>query len=105
MATHKRGDTFSYAGECQLKDADGNDIDMSTITVDSQMRMPNGRKVVDFVVTKFQDGGKWFLRLYADNTERWPVSSCNIDVQFTFPGGVIASTSTAEIEIIEDITR
>lgn len=105
MIKHKRGDTFSYAGKCQLKDADGNDIDMSTIQIDSQMRQPNGRKVVDFVVTKFADVGVWYLRLSADDTWKWPLGVCNVDVQFTFIAGQIASTTTAAIEVVEDITR
>lgn len=99
---HKVGDTFSYVGTAVLVDISGNPVSMAGATVASQIRTTTGAKIADLTTTL--SDGTLTLRS-SDSTQGWPLGVAQIDVQITLPGGHVISTSTANIVIVQDVTR
>ena len=97
----KRGDTFSLS--CTYK-VDGVPTSVSSIDIDSQIRDNRGSLVQNLTVTKLVNTGEFTLIATATETAEWPVSVLRCDVQFS-QGGLVRSTQTIDISVLEDITR
>ena len=93
----KRGDTFSLQ-------ATANGENITSWTIQSQIREPNGTLVSELTVTKTDAANGEYTLTHAGSTSTWPLRMLYCDIQYTV-GGVVASTETFRIEVIEDITR
>lgn len=93
----KRGDTFSLQ-------ATANGEDITSWTIQSQVREATGTLVSELVVTKTDAVNGEYSLTHSGATTAWPIKVLYCDIQYTV-GGVIASTETLRIEVIEDITR
>lgn len=107
MATnkHKRGDTFDRSGSLTVTQNGVPLVNLTGWTGRSQMRGSNGKVIVEFQFT-WVDAAQRLARLYApDGTETWTLGDAKVDIQLTSPTGVIVSTDTTVISIVEDITH
>lgn len=93
----KRGDTFSLEAT-----AIGEDI--TTWTIQSQIRDNSGTLISELDITKTDAANGKYTLTHDGSTSSWPLKMLYCDIQYTV-GGVISSTETFRIEMIEDITR
>lgn len=97
----KRGDTFSLA--CTYK-VNGIPTSVSGLDIDSQVRSKRGTLVATLQDTKLVDTGKFTLTPVNANTSGWPVDVLQCDIQLS-ENGVIRSTDTFYISVVEEITK
>ena len=101
----KRGDTFSL--ECTRKDSSGVPINLTGYTITSTAKVGTSFSDVLTVTIINAAAGIFTLTETATNTAAWPISSdasiMYCDVQFVL-SGVVKSSETFVINVIEDIT-
>lgn len=93
----KRGDTFSLQ-------ATANGEDITTWTIQSQIRDNSGTLISELDITKTDAVNGEYTLTHDGSTSSWPLKMLYCDIQYTV-GGVISSTETFRIEVVEDITR
>lgn len=93
----KRGDTFSLQ-------ATANGEDITTWTIQSQIRDNSGTLISELDITKTDAANGEYTLTHDGATSSWPLKMLYCDIQYTV-GGVISSTETFRIEVVEDITR
>lgn len=97
----KRGDTFVV--EATLAQ-DGQPQDMTGWSIRSQVR--RGNRLVAELAVEYVDRASGVFRLSVpEGTSDWPIDTLRSDIEYTMPGGQIASTETFEFECVEDVTR
>lgn len=105
MATsiqHKRGDTFLF--EAVLRESkNGPVIDITDWTLESMVRDADSVLIAELDVT-VTDAAQGEYTVSADDTSDWPVGLAYWDIQYTDDAGVIRSTDTIALAIIQDIT-
>lgn len=97
----KRGDTFTLT--CTYK-VDGVPASVSALTIDSQIRNQRNALIHDLTVTKLVGTGQFTLIASAEDTAEWPVSVLRCDIQFS-ESGIVRSTQTFDISVIEEVTK
>ena len=105
ISKHKRGDTFDRSGTITVLQNGSPVADLTGWTGASQMRGVRASLIVQF---DFQwiNAAQRLARLRApDGTDTWPVGEAKIDIQLTSPSGVIVSTDTMTLEVVQDITH
>jgi hypothetical protein len=96
----KRGDSFSLF--CTRTDADGDAVNLTGVTVTSQMRYRS--ELIDLTPTIVSAAaGTFTLTADAAATESWAVVDYDCNVQFS-SGGQVVSTATFQVRILEDVT-
>lgn len=99
----KRGDTFTLA--CTYKQ-NGVVYDVTNFTIRSQVRDSSGALVEELAVTKAnQAANPGVFVLAAADPMDWPVDLLSCDIQFSDAEGVVRSTQTFQIPVVEDITQ
>ena len=105
MATtvsHKRGDTFVYSAVIR-ESKSGPAIDLTGWTIASMIRDADSLLIADLDVSiTTAASGAYAIR--ADITDEWPIGQAYWDIQYTDADGVIRSTETINLQIIEDVT-
>lgn len=104
MSTHKRGDSWSYIGTAGIKDPQGALIDLTGWTIASQAKNPATGQVVATFACAWADPVQQTFTHQALDTSAWPLSTIELDVQFTSPGGFVISTPTTTVTVIKDVT-
>lgn len=92
--TFKRGDSWSYTASVEFKDANGNAISMSGVSVSSKLRTKSGKLVQVFNTAWINPStGTFSHRAGAGETANWPLDELVFDIVFTFnsTGDVISS--------------
>lgn len=100
--THRIGNTFSAV--CTLRDSLGAGIDLTTVTIDSQVRCRDGVLYSTAVITKSNQTtspGK-FSVVVADTTG-WLEGIMEWDIQYTISGQV-SSTELITINAVKGVT-
>ena len=97
----KRGDTFTLT--CTYK-VNGVATSVADIDIDSQIRNQRDALIADLTVTKLSGTGQFTLVATATQTAMWPVNVLRCDIQFS-QGGMVRSTQTIDISVLEDITQ
>ena len=98
----KRGDTFAMT--CTYKQ-DGTPYDITSIDIKCQIKQGT-TLVTEMNVTKADQTarpGVFVLTPQSAETVLWPLGSLLCDIQFT-EGGVVRSTETFYVTIIEQVT-
>lgn len=103
---HKRGDTLSLG--CKWTDNNGTPINLVGYTIASQVKAVGFFANLTVVVTNAALG-EFNLSATATATSTWPITSSQAsrtfcDVQFTV-SGVVASSETFQVVVLEDITQ
>ena len=99
----KRGDTFTLA--CTYKQ-NGVVYDVTNFTIRSQVRDSEGMLVSELTVTKAdQSTNPGVFVLAAAGATAWPVDILSCDIQFSDSEGVVRSTQTFKIPVVEDVTH
>lgn len=101
-AQHKRGDTFLYAAVLR-ESKTGPVIDLSGWTIASMIRDADGVLIEELVVT-VTDAANGAYTISAADTTAWPVGLAYWDIEYTDTHGVIQSTDTVTVSILQDIT-
>lgn len=98
LFSHKRGDTFDYAGTLTLP--------AGTWTARSMVRRKNKVLVAELTATlENPAGGATAVRLFHDDTTAWPLETLKFDVQFDDAvSGEVLSTDTVAFRMVEDVT-
>lgn len=97
LFSHKRGDTFDYAGTLTLP--------AGTWTPTAQVRQ--GDTLIADLTATLEDpsGGETAVRVVATDTTAWPLGTMRFDIQFDGVGGQVISTDTVAFKVVADITR
>jgi hypothetical protein len=110
QVTHKQGDTFSLS--CSWKDPNGTAINLTGYTILSKVRVTTGTTFTDTLTSTITTAASGLFTLSATPTQTasWPLTSGQYgklycDVQFTSPTGVVTSSDTFEVVVVEEITR
>jgi len=102
---HKRGDTFDYIAAIPLTKPDGY---FEGFVPTCQIRTLKGAVLAE-VETAWVDPALTrliTLKCDADVTETWKIGPAKMDIQFRRASdNYVQSTTTIELEIVEDITR
>lgn len=101
----KKGDTFDFTGQVNVKLYDGQSIDdLTGWTGRSQIRDASQNLIADLTFT-WIDAATRTCRLHTSaSTTDWPTVDAYIDIEFTSPEGVIASTNTEDFCIVDGPT-
>jgi hypothetical protein len=99
----KRGDSFVVDEPGML--ADGQPLDMTGWTVESQIRRKDTGELVATMAQSWTTRGIGAFRLEVKDTTAWPLIVLAWDVQLTDPAGYVASTPTRYIRCKQDETR
>lgn len=100
----KRGDTWLFIGPLDF--SQGNPETLAGWTIESQGRKKDGTLIQDFEV-EITDPVNRIIRHHAPfaDTRVWSVGPMFLDVQCTDPDGVVTSTETVRVDVIDDQTR
>ena len=103
---HTRGDTFSVAGEVEIKDSNGDRIlDLTDWTGASQIRDENDELIAELTFT-WVDATKSLMALvFEESTDEWKIGRLYTDVQFISPAGDIISSKVAFFDVSRDVTK
>lgn len=103
---HKRGDTLSL--NVTWLDSNNDPVSLTGYTIESQVRAVG---FVDDLTVTVTDAvaGEFVISATAIDTTLWPITSSQAsrtfcDIQFTI-GGIVVSSETFQIVIVEDITQ
>ena len=104
-AKHKRGDTFDRSGALTMT-VNGTPVtNLTGWTGTCQISTGYG-SVITTLTFAWLDASQSLARVYAPaGTNSWPVGAAVMDIQLTSPSGVIVSTDTSQIEIVEGVTH
>lgn len=97
----KRGDSFVFTNN-QLIGDDGNPLDLNGWGIRSQIRNKSLVLVEELIVVVSQ----FDYSITADPlmSSSWPVGDLMWDIEYTTPDGVVFSSDTIIVKIIQDIT-
>lgn len=99
----KRGDTFLFSAT--VSDTAGSPINLTGWTIQAQVRNSGGTLIDAAVVTVTDAVNGTYTLTVADTTD-WAINETYyFDIQYTDSGGIIRSTNTLLIAVVEDITR
>lgn len=99
----KRGDTFTLA--CTYKQ-NGVVYDVTNFTIRSQVRDSSGALVAELSVAKAdQAAHPGVFVLSAADPMDWPIDILSCDIQFSDSDGVVRSTQTFMIPVVEGVTH
>lgn len=98
----KRGDTFKLS--VLLTDSNGDAVDITGYTIESQIRQPTGELISSLTATITDATGGAF-ELEDTDTQEWPIGCQFQDIQYTDTGGDVNSTQTIKVDVKEDITQ
>lgn len=97
----KRGDSFQLT--IQGKDANDDAQDMTGWSIASQVRQEDGTLVENLTHAWVeQSEGKYTLT--GADTSTWPLEVLRCDIQYTTNAGIVMSTDTILVNMLEDIT-
>jgi hypothetical protein len=100
---HKRGDTF-IAACVRRHPVTGAVLDITSTTIQAQVRRGSFVATLSVAVTSAA-AGEYTLSATAAQTASWPAGGLAVcDVQYS-DAGVVASSDTFMIEIVEDVTQ
>ena len=105
MATsiqHKRGDTFLFSAVLR-ESKTGPVTDLTNWEIASMIRDADD-VLIDEVTVTVTNAANGAYTLRVDETTAWPVGAAYWDIQYTDDSGIIRSTETIPVQIIEDIT-
>lgn len=95
----KRGDTLSFI--VTMKDE--NDIAMTGLTLQSQIRRTSGQLVDTFIITETATTGDYSFVVPASRTKLFPIAGLVFDIEWT-QGDIVQSSETYTITVLKDIT-
>ena len=104
LPNFKRGDTWSL--DCTYK-RQGTPVSVADISIRSQIRKADYTMVTDLTVTKGDQAkapGTFALTPKVSDTATWPLDKLICDIEFT-AGGVVLSTETFTIPVVEEVTK
>ena len=102
----KRGDTFGEDVIAYIDDAMTTPRDLTGVTVACQGKLVGSNTTISLTVT-ITDAAQGLFRLSADAaaTALWETGYYAMDIEFTDSTGVVNSTDTFYLKLIEDITN
>lgn len=101
----KQGDTLTFA--CTYKE-NGSPVDVTNFTIRAQLRDSSDNLVLELPVSKANQTTNPGVFVLGSNTPpnpELPVDELSCDIQFTDGDGVVRSTQTFNIPIVEDVTH
>lgn len=99
---HKHGSSF----RAELTAAvDGDPLDISAVTISSQIRAAQGSFLVPGVSVEIIDAAHGKFAVNAKDTTAWPVAMLEWDVRITGADGTVSSTETIFINCVREVTR
>lgn len=99
---HKRGDTFYYQVATRY---DGKPSPLYGMQVNSYIRTSDDDLLTRLKVTILDvDNGIFEILATAEQTKLWEPDAAKLDIEYTDAGGVVKSTETVTVDIIEDVT-
>jgi hypothetical protein len=101
---HKRGDTFAWLLE--LPEVDYPDGYFIGWEIAAQIRKPRGTLIDEFETTwAAPEADTRIIRIFAEDTTRWPIGDQEVDVQFTrIADQFVRSSETFIVKVVKDIT-
>ena len=104
--TFKRGNTFELSGTVEVMQAGISVLDLTGWTGSSIVRDVNGKLISTLVLVILNPLTRLVkVRQTAEDTRLWPIGTLYMDIRFTAPNGDIVNTSTAEINVVKEITN
>jgi hypothetical protein len=98
----KKGDTFTLA--CTYKQ-DGTAFSVADLTIRSQIRDSDGNLVIELPVSKANQTTHPGVFVLGNATPpNFPIDVLTCDIQFSDVDGVVKSTQTFKIPVVEDVT-
>jgi len=104
--TLKRGDSINW--NCSLIDDQSNPIDITNYTIRTQGK-DSERTVTLFSLTNgngvtITSGANGAYQIQLLDTSSFGLGNFDVDIEFTDSNGIVNSTQTFTLEIVEDVT-
>jgi len=95
----KRGDSFVFTNN-YLTDDTGSQIDLTGWLIRSHVRDSSNELIdtLDIVVSQFE------YSITKIDTSLWPIGNLFWDIEYTTPDGIVFSSDTIVIKVIQDVT-
>jgi hypothetical protein len=104
--TFKRGNTFELSGTVEIVQAGAPVTDLTGWTGTSTVRDVNNKLISTLILSILNPLTMLVkVRQTAEDTRLWPIGTLYMDIRFTAPNGDIVNTSTAEINVVKEITN
>ncbi len=98
--TFKRGDSLDWWGQVSPVPDGG----FAGWTIAAKLRGQDGAEIAA-LVPEWLDAAQGLFRLTAGATGAWPLGLAVFDVSMTTPEGQVATSETAQLRIVERISR
>lgn len=96
--THTQGNSWSFVGKADVKDANGLPVDITNWTVESQLKNADGSFTDTFDCGWVPNEGNTFFHKKL-NTSHWPIGTIRFMIKLTSPLGESITSSPTEITI------
>lgn len=98
----KRGDSWSYTATVEFKDANGNAINISNVSISSELKTKNGRLIQRFSTDWISPGsGTFYHKASAGETSNWPLDELVFDIVFKFNStGEVVSSNLVYVKVV-----
>lgn len=99
---HKHGSTFRAEIVATVQ---GDPLDLSAVTITSQIRSVRGSFRVPGVIVEIIDAATGRFVVKANDTSEWPLSMLEWDVRMVAADGTVSATETVLIDCTREVTR
>ena len=101
--TIKKGDTLALS--CKLTEDDGTAINLTAVTITSQVRKAVGSELVANLTVVVTNAALGEYSLTSTDTSNWPVDTLICDIKYSFGSPSIIRTETFSIEVLKAVTE
>lgn len=98
----KKGDTLALS--CSLKDSDGVPINLTSVTITSQVRNAIIGTLVQDLTVIITNAVLGEYTLTSADTSNWPVDSLQCDIKYVFSSPSTIRTETFTIDVKQAVT-
>jgi len=105
MAVHKQGASFDFSGSVSVTDGGTPVTGLDTWGIAAQIRRQRDNQLVADLTCEWLSDGVARVYTSADDTRSWPAETLVMDLRLTSPANVVVITDTAQITVIEGVTR
>lgn len=98
----KRGDSWSYTATVEFKDNNGNAVNISNVTISSELKSKSGKSIQKFSVDWLNKAsGTFYHRASSGETTKWPVDELVFDLVFRFNDtGEVISSNPVYVKVV-----
>ncbi|MEN6629425.1 MAG: hypothetical protein ABFC42_07260 [Sulfuricella sp.] len=100
----RRGDTWDFVGQAQLKEFNGALADLSACSIKSEVRACPSGKLLAKATCEWIDASAQTFSHKIDDTSHWPIGAAMLDIVIVNSDGREISSDVALIDVVGRVT-